>query len=497
MQQRKDHRDFHRVKEILVFRYTAGDFLFHKSLCKGFLPCTRRAHQNHNILFADRSQRAVCPLYGILFIQQFADLLGNKARLHCRAVELLIFRVKDADEMELRVHILPRLIVCSAKIQLLIIAVVHLAHTAGHNVAENEVRGMQHRLAGAEVAAEQHLAGFPVIRLRCGQVLQIFCQKDRGVCQTETINALLHIANHEEILLVSGDSAENAVLHLVGILILIHHNFVVAGRNLPRQIAGFAVFIQQYLNGIVLLIGEIDGIAAQLFLLIRFRELACQADQPQHGRRHTPQILQIVLLTENKRLGQLLQIIFAACQQLLGRLLPKLVFFAAHRTHTAELRLDLPHGFPALIGSYGILTQLLRHLQKAVSICQIDRLASLHCLHAFFQTLRPELRTAHRLLHDQATVVTVCQRGGRIFPAAAHLLQPAQRVRMALDLAVQLQNQRFQCAVIATCAQCLCQQACVLISALQFFIERFQHAGQNALFDQKALGFIQHTEIGG
>ena len=45
----------------------------------------------------------------------------------------------------------------------------------------------------------------------------------------ETVDALFYIPHKKEIALLSGNGAENRILGLVGILLLIHHNFVKPG----------------------------------------------------------------------------------------------------------------------------------------------------------------------------------------------------------------------------------------------------------------------------
>ncbi|MPM56196.1 hypothetical protein SDC9_102998 [bioreactor metagenome] len=71
----------------------------------------------------------------------------------------------------------------------------------------------------------------------------ILAKKDGWVGQAEPVDGLLHVAHQEEIFSLPGERAENGVLHLVGILILIHHDFGVAPAPLVGKLGGLTLFI--------------------------------------------------------------------------------------------------------------------------------------------------------------------------------------------------------------------------------------------------------------
>ena len=188
--------------------------------------------------------------------------------------------------MELRRRVGARDVVRRAEVQLLVLSVVHLAHFPGHDPGKDIVRALEHLPARAEVLAQQHAARLAVLRLRRVAVGEVFLEKNRWVSQTEAVDALLHVADGEEILPIARDGVEDAVLHLVRVLILVDHDLLIARGDLPRQLRGRAVRLRQDLDGIVLLIGEVHGVAAQLLCLIGAGEIRRQTDERAHGRGH-------------------------------------------------------------------------------------------------------------------------------------------------------------------------------------------------------------------
>ena len=67
-------------------------------------------------------------------------------------------------------------------------------------------------------------------RKRC-----IFIHKKFGACKPEPIDALLHIPHGEQVPALSGDGLKDTVLHLVGVLILVHQQiFVLVLVELPH-----------------------------------------------------------------------------------------------------------------------------------------------------------------------------------------------------------------------------------------------------------------------
>ena len=93
----------------------------------------------------------------------------------------------------------------------------------------------KHLAPGAEVIGEQDLARLRVLRLFIGSIAFVFLQENSGVCQSEAVNRLLHVADQEPVLSVFGHGLKDALLHLVGVLILIDQDLAVLLRYFARR----------------------------------------------------------------------------------------------------------------------------------------------------------------------------------------------------------------------------------------------------------------------
>ena len=397
--------------------------------------------------------------------------------------------------MHLRLPIRRLRIVFRAKVQLLVCRVVHLAHFLGHDIPEHKVRGGQYLLPGAEVSAQDHAPGLAVRRLRRIRVAPVFLQEYGGIRQTEPIDALLHVSHGEQVPTLSGDGLKDAVLHLVGILILIHHDLLIPLGYLPCQLRRASVLLTQQRDGIVLLIGEIHGVAPHLLRLIPLGKLLRQPQQRQHRRGCGVEVLQMLLLRHLIRRRQLFQGILALLQHRLRRRLCRTVLIAPHRAHAPEFRHDAAHGLPALLCRLFILPQLCSCLQKTVGVGVVHRLAVLHGVHGPLQLLCPEQRLSHGILHDRPTIYAVGQSRRQVPPALRRLMQPPHRVGVALDLLVQLQHQLHQLPVIPPRAQRTRQQRKLRITAFNILIERFQRPLQCPILQKLGLRLIQYPEV--
>ena len=157
-------------------------------------------------------------------------------------------------------------------------------------MAENEVRSFQHLRPGPEIAGEQYLAGLAWGSSIRVAIALVFLQEYLRLCQAEAIDALLDVAHSKKVPPFTGNSGENAVLNLVGVLVLVHHDLHIALCDLPGQLRGAAVGGQEQLHGVVLLVGEIRYVAAHLLLLQGTDKLRRQVQQRQHGRSHDVQV---------------------------------------------------------------------------------------------------------------------------------------------------------------------------------------------------------------
>ena len=136
-------------------------------------------------------------------------------------------------------------IISRAEMQRLVVGIDKVAHGFAHDRAEDIVARFEHRLARAEVAAEDDAARLAVLRLIGVLVGAVLFQKDGRVGQTEAVDALLDVADHEQVALVLRKGAENRVLHGVRILILVHRDFGVLRGQRFREGGRRSVRIQQ------------------------------------------------------------------------------------------------------------------------------------------------------------------------------------------------------------------------------------------------------------
>ena len=161
-------------------------------------------------------------------------------------------------------------------VQGLILAVVQLAHFPGKDVAEHEVRRVQHRVARAEVFAQKELRALALRRVGGVRVAQIVVEENTRVGEAEAVDALLDVADGEEVFSFTGNGGEDAVLHLVRVLIFVHHDLAVALRDRSRKVGGLSVRAEEQVNGLMLLVGEVRRVAAALLLLIGAGEIRRQ-----------------------------------------------------------------------------------------------------------------------------------------------------------------------------------------------------------------------------
>ena len=294
---------------------------------------------------------------------------------------------------------------------------------------------------------------------------------------------------------LSGNGLKDTVLHLVGILILIHHDLLIPLGYLPCQLRRASVRLTKQRHGIVLLIGEIHGVAAHLLRLIPLGELLRQPQQRQHRRSCGAEIVQMLLLRHLIRRRQLFQRILALVPDGLRRLLRFIVLTAAQRLQRGELIRDAAHGLPSLLCRLFKLPELRCRRQKPVSVGVVHRLAALHGVHGPLQLLRPEQRLAHGILHDRPAVYAVGQSRRQVPPARRRLMQPPHRVGVALDLLVQLQHQLHQLPVVPSRAQRTRQQRELRVAVFNVLIECLQRPLQRPLLQELGLRLIQYPEV--
>ena len=95
------------------------------------------------------------------------------------------------------------------------------------------------------------------------RVAQIVVEENTRVGEAEPIDALLDVADGEKVFSFTGNGGEDAVLHLVRVLVLVHHDLAVALRDCPRKVGGLSVRTEEQVDGLMLLVGEVRRVAAR------------------------------------------------------------------------------------------------------------------------------------------------------------------------------------------------------------------------------------------
>ena len=269
-EQREGHGDLHRfVKAAVALGGTVQPAALQRAAIVG-KPCAGRAHEDDDVLLPHRARLV---RFIVLHREAAGDeplyVVRGEARLGPGRTEL--FRVAllrgHLHKMELRAAV-GVLGIARPDVQGLILAVVQLAHFPGKDVAEHEVRRVQHRIARAEVFAQKELRALALRRVGGVRVAQIVVEENTRVGEAEAVDALLDVADGEEVFSFTGNGGEDAVLHLVRVLIFVHHDLAVALRDRSRKVGGLSVRAEEQVDGLMLLVGEVRRVAAALLLLI-------------------------------------------------------------------------------------------------------------------------------------------------------------------------------------------------------------------------------------
>ena len=441
LQQPQHDGDLHGLEKVLLGFKGTGDVLLREGLGKGGRAAARRAQQDHDVLRAAGAQRAVSAGDRIALVQQGPDPLCHEPGLCGELLHRAVFfpgTLPGADEMELRVAVLPGRIVGCAEMQRLVLPVLHIAHVRREDIGKDEVGRVQDLPPGAEILGEQDLALLPGACLFIGKEPGILLQKDGGVCQPEAVNALLYIAHRENILPIPGHCPENGVLYLIGVLVFIHQDLLVPLGYLPPKLCGGAVLPHQQPQGQMLLVGEVCRVEPELFRLVSPGELAGQAQQGLHGGRHGPHGL---LPAHIQQLCDLLELGLAG--------LP-------HRLECDDLRLVLAafggsqagkrNGIrrPAGLLPAAALRQSVECLRTGAeffSVAPLQGLVSCRVGSAASQQGRPMGCLAVNVCQQHSGIGSIVKAAAKGRPGCLVLFQPLLRVGVALELFVDLQHQ--------------------------------------------------------
>ena len=170
--------------------------------------------------------------------------------------------------------------------QSLLLRVVQIAHPLAHAAVEDIVGGCEHRAAGAEIAAEEDLPSPALLRLFGGIIVFVFVQENVRIRQPEPVDGLLHVTDHEAVVLFHGQGGEDGILHLVGVLVFIHQNLPEPPALFPRRSGGddrqCMCLSDEQIQAPVLQIGEIQNPAVLLELAVAHSEGTGQPDQTPH-----------------------------------------------------------------------------------------------------------------------------------------------------------------------------------------------------------------------
>ena len=129
--------------------------------------------------------------------------------------------------------------------QRLPVGIDQIAHCLAHDRAEDIVARLEHCPARAEIAAEDDAARRTRRCLLSIGERAVFLEEDRRVRKAEAVDALLDIADHEQIALVFRERTEDRVLHGVRVLILVHRDLGVLRGQRFRQRGRRAAVIQK------------------------------------------------------------------------------------------------------------------------------------------------------------------------------------------------------------------------------------------------------------
>ena len=334
-------------------------------------------------------------------------------------------------QMELRAAAIGRHVI-RAGTQHLILTIVQLAHFRGKDIRKDEVRRLQHLLARAEVARKQQLRALMLSRLRKRRPGVVMLQKDARVGQTEAIDALLDVSDGEQVFSFTGYRVKDAILHLVGILILIHHDLAVARAHSPRKLRRRAVFSDKQADGLVLLIGKVRRVAPALFLVIPAGKLSCQIDEREHRRRHCAQILRRLAGRCVKQLAKALDRRLAAVPQGLHAHFELAAVAVLHRREARERDAHAARGVPALVSLCCERLELVGDIQKRGRVLLVQRVVLRHLLRRRLHQALPMARLAPHLVEQNSAV-------GRLFDPVRHLapqralrIQPFVLIRLGL-----------------------------------------------------------------
>ena len=378
--------------------------------------------------------------------------------------------------------------------QLLRFAVVQLAHFLGHDVCKDKICRFQNLCARAEIAGKQQLAALPLRSLfRFGKGV-VVREENAGIGKAEAINALLDIADGKEVFAVLRDRVKDAVLHLIGVLIFVHHDLTVALRNGARKLGRPAVFIRQQADRLMLLVGEVGRVAAAFLALIGAGKVRRQIQKRQHRRRHCAKIVdrfgarrvKIAQHVPQRRLAAFPKVLHA----LLHRAAVRVLDGGKARKHDAHAARPVPRN----LRGGGKRVKLSAHLQKQRRILLIQRIVALHLLRRVLQKPRPVPRLAPHLVKQDSAVGRVLHMLRQLFPSLTLSGKPLFRIRLRLKLRIKLQHQLGKPAVVAPRAEGIGKQRSA-VAVCERIVKSVEHTAERAPAQQLGIRLVKHAKV--
>ena len=154
LQQGHHDGDLHGVEEVAALLEGAGDVPLRQGAGEGLGPAAGRAHEDHDVLRPAGAEGAVPVGDGIALVQQLPDALrrepGLRQELLHRPVVLRRL-LPGADQVELRLAVVPLRVVFRPEVERFVLTVVHLPHLPGEDVGEDKVCSVQDLPPGAEI----------------------------------------------------------------------------------------------------------------------------------------------------------------------------------------------------------------------------------------------------------------------------------------------------------------------------------------------------------
>ena len=137
-------------------------------------------------------------------------------------------------------------------------SVVHRPVFTRHDLGEDAVHRVQNGGAGAEIGVQRQRAPL------CGEALELLREKC-GRTAAEPVDGLFRVPDHEHVF--ARNKGEDALLHGVHVLILVHKDVRVPARDFRAHLRVF-----QKREALVLEVGKVQRARAALFLGVRLRK---------------------------------------------------------------------------------------------------------------------------------------------------------------------------------------------------------------------------------